>query len=90
MSADLDSFFKACDRHRFVYDHLDDAYKAGVLMLKGSSSLNRICIVPHSHDAPDEVLSPMDDLLVIRARDIVSGQWFLLTRDDGSTVPVSG
>jgi len=79
----LDDFFAACEKHSFTYDTLTEAVQAAHYLLKGSAVLKRICIVAEEMDGPDHLVEDnTNDLLFIRARDLVPNEWRLVTTQE--------
>ena len=79
----LEAFFAVCDARSLTFDTLDEARQAASLLLKGRPATKGIVIVAEDADAPDEAMTelqgPIGTGLVIRARDVVGGNWFLIT-----------
>lgn len=72
-----------------TFDSFGDAKNAAVLLLKGRPAFKHFLIVAAGEDAPQDGLdacgwSDGNEGFVIRARDVVSGNWCIVARDDGS------
>lgn len=76
----VDLWAHAVRRMAFTFDKFADAQKFADLMLQGSRIINRVCIIG-VEDAPATTFGLIGaDGLFIRARDVVEGNWFLITR----------
>jgi hypothetical protein len=77
----LDDFFMACDVSSFTYDTTKEAQQAAHWLLKGSSRLKCIFIIPEG-DAPDAVdrqIYGKGECLCVRSRDLIHPNWYAVT-----------
>lgn len=79
----LDDFLTVCRKGYLVYDTLSDAQEAARWLMKGRKEATSVLIVAADADVPDDLLESLKDgsRNVIRARDIIDGNWFVVTRE---------